>query len=76
MLDHDAMHHIGDVVESVDDLFQVVVNFIADEESQTAAVDIRLVELTQADIMQFVCAAFDRRNLRGQVADTARLGAD
>src|SRR5438270_4958149 len=34
MLNDDAVHDVGDVVEPVDDLFEVVVDLVADEEAE------------------------------------------
>ena len=67
------MHYVRDVVEPVDDFFQMVVNFVSDKKRQSAAADIRLIEFAQADIVQFVGASFDGGNLRRQIADMARL---
>ena len=50
MLDHNAVHHVGDIVEPVDDLLQVIVNFISHKERQTAAANIRPVEFVQTDV--------------------------
>src|SRR5918993_5081336 len=37
VLDDDAVHHIGDVVEAVDHLLQMVVDLVADEERQAVS---------------------------------------
>ena len=60
MLDHNAVHHVGDIVKPVDDLLQVIVNFISYKERQTAAANIRPVEFVQADVVEFIGTAFDR----------------
>ena len=35
VLDDDAVHHVGDVVEAVDHLLQMIVDLVADEEGQS-----------------------------------------
>ena len=59
VLDNDAMHHVGDVVEAVNDLLQMVVDFVSDKECQSTAADIRLIKFAQTDVVQFVGTALD-----------------
>ena len=76
MFDDNAVHDIGYVVEAVDDFFEMIVDLIADEKRHRIRFGFRQIELPKADIVQFVGAAFERGNLRGQVTDVHRLGTD
>ncbi len=54
MFDNDAMDYVCNIVESIDDLFQMVINFISDEKCQPAPADVGAVEFVQPDIVQFI----------------------
>src|SRR5262245_61544418 len=62
VLDDDAVHHVGDVVEPVDHLFQVVVDLIADEEAERVAAGggVTPVEVLQAVVVHLVGLALQR----------------
>src|SRR6188474_191084 len=77
VLDDDAMHHVGDVIKSVDHLLKVVVNLVADEKRQpVTACCIRAVKIVQALVVHLVGLTFQRRNLRREFADVAGFRAD
>src|SRR3954470_3516946 len=77
VLDDDAVHHVGDVIEAIDDFLEMVINLIADEEVEPAATGSTGAEqLVQAFVVHLVSFAFQCRNLRGEVADVAGFGAD
>src|SRR5712691_394017 len=76
VIDHDALNFVGDVVEAVDHLFQVVVDLVAGDESHGIARPLRLEKLSEPEIVQVVGAAFDLRDLLGERADAAGLLAD
>jgi hypothetical protein len=44
VLDDNAVHYVGDIVEPIDNLFQMVINFISHEKRQTASANVRAVE--------------------------------
>src|SRR6185436_7913786 len=68
VLDDDAVHHVGDVVEAVDHLFQMAVDLVADEEREpVAALGIDQIKLVQPQVVHLVGAAFERRNLRREL---------
>src|SRR5207248_5312317 len=70
VLDDDAVHHVGDVVEAIDDLLEMVVDFVTDEEVEPASTgDAGAEQSVQALVMHLVGLAFQRRDLRGEVAD-------
>src|SRR6185312_14656506 len=65
VLDDDAVHDVGHVVEPVNDLLEMVVDFVADEKRHRAAFDVGLVEGLEAAVMQVIRLAFDPGNLFG-----------
>ena len=65
VLDDDAVHHVGDVVEAVDDLLEVVVDLVADEEGEPVPPAVGPEELVQALVVHLVGLALQRRNLLG-----------
>ena len=50
------MDYVCNIIESIDDFFQMVINFISDEKGQTAPADVGAVEFVQPDIVQFIRA--------------------
>src|SRR3954471_18187215 len=76
VLDDDAADFISDVVEAVDHRLQMVIDLVADEERHRIGRLIGAVKLTQPDIVQFVGAALDLRNLLADLADAAGIGVD
>src|ERR1043166_411294 len=77
VLDDDAVHHVRDVVEAVDDLLQMIVNLVADDEGEPARVGGRLaVELVQAGIVHLVGLALQAGDLARDIADASCLVAD
>ena len=62
MLDDDAVHDVGHVVETVDDLLQMVVDLVADEEGERdPPCALGAVEFAQADVVQVVGVALELR---------------
>src|SRR5256885_8649424 len=56
VLDDDAVHHVGNVVETVNDLFEVVIHFVANEKGQrvAAAGAVGPVQLVEAAVVHLV----------------------
>ena len=54
MLDHDAVHDIGDVVETVDHFLEMVIDLVADKEAHGIGLGVALIERLEADIVQLV----------------------
>jgi hypothetical protein len=44
VFDDNAVHYVGDIVEAIDDLFQMVINFVSHEKRQTTPTNVRAVE--------------------------------
>ena len=63
MFDDNAVHDVGNVVEPINNLFQMVINFISSEKRQSAPPNVRSVEFVHSDIVQFIRTAFQCGNL-------------
>src|ERR1700680_1786349 len=75
VLDHDAVDLVGDVIEPVDHLLQVIVDLVADEKThRVSAAD--PVKLLEAGIVNLVRAALDRRDPLRDGAQPAGLLRD
>src|SRR5665213_1168553 len=44
VFDDDAVQHIGDVIEAIDNFLQMIIDFVADEKCQATSTDILLVK--------------------------------
>ena len=66
VLDDNAVHDIGNVVEPIDDLFQMIVDLVADVELEPASSDIGLIPGLQAELVQVVSLSCEFRDLFGQ----------
>lgn len=67
MVDHETLNLVGDVFEAVDDLFEVAVDFAADDEVHRIGLAVRLEQRLDAGIMDIVGITFDLDEARGQI---------
>src|SRR5687768_6039259 len=63
VFDHGRMDHIANIVETVDDLFKVIVHLVAGDITHRIGQPVALIQLTQSLVMKFVGLAFQPRNL-------------
>src|ERR1051325_4968497 len=54
VLDDDTVHYVGDVIETVNHLFEMVVHLVADVEGKPAAAYVGAIKLPQALVVQFI----------------------
>src|SRR5436305_2265179 len=65
LLDDDAVDFVGDVIEAIGDLFEMVVDFSADDVVHGVGVAVLEEQFLQADVVQIVDAAFQLAELLG-----------
>src|SRR5690348_8049238 len=76
VIDHDALQLVGDIVEPIDHLLEVVVDLVSGDEGHGIGGALGLEQLLEADVVQVVGPALDLGDLLGQRADAAGLLAD
>src|SRR5437868_8214349 len=76
LLDDDAVDLVGDVIEAIGDLFQMVVDFGADDVVHRVGGAMLEEQLLQADVVQVVDAAFQLAKLLGDRGQHRDVVAD
>src|ERR1051325_7218076 len=76
LLDDDAVDFVGDVIEAIGDLFEMVVDFGADDVIHGVGVAVLEEQLLQADVVQVVDAAFQLAELLGDRGEHRDVVAD
>src|SRR6185437_8900085 len=59
LLDHDRVDLVGDVVEAVSNLLEVIVDLCADDEIHGVGIAVLEEQLAQADVVEVVDTAFE-----------------
>src|SRR5215204_845708 len=76
VFEHDAVNLVGHVVETIDNLLEMIVDLAADEERHRVGRLIGAIEIAQADIVQVVGLTLDERDLLRQPADATGVAVD
>src|SRR3984893_5426632 len=76
VLDHHALKLVGDVVESVDDLLEVIIDLVSGYKRHRVLAAVPFEQRPHADVMEIIGAPLDLRNLLRNGTDSPRLLAD